>query len=98
MSSLLTKYGLDISKLKEPILTALSKIERLYPHTIITSTSEQVGVREVTSKHWYGNAVDIRGVTAGGEVILRGDIVEALGPGYDVIEYSWGFHVEWDPK
>ena len=30
--------------------------------------------------------------------VSKAEIKNAAGPGFDVIEYQWGYHVEYDPK
>lgn len=59
-------------------------------------TSLKEGNHHPASLHYEGQAIDFKRQRA-----LKAAIVEACGPGFDVVEYSDSrdiFHVEWDPK
>jgi hypothetical protein len=59
-------------------------------------TSVEEGNHSAGSLHYCGDAVDFRRPSEDFPTIE--DIRKSCGPGFDVVEYGWGFHVEWDPK
>ncbi len=46
------------------------------------------------SLHYDGNAEDILDRA---KIVTLKQIKKVLGSDYDVVEYEWGFHVEYDP-
>ena len=101
------KVGVGIKELKPQIILAAILAERVYSKfgvsaMIVTSCND--GQHMTNSKHYTGNAVDLRTKTVG----LARQLVEAikvqLKPlGYDVIfEDEHGdnehLHIEYDPK
>lgn len=46
------------------------------------------------SLHYDGNAEDIFDPN---KYASKEDVQKALGPDFDVVEYSWGYHCEYDP-
>jgi len=93
---MLLKPGVSLLDIKDPIRKALKRIEDRYPDFVITSTT--AGDHRADSFHYVGLACDIRKRTFHGLPITLAALREVLGAGFDVIEYSWGFHFEWDPK
>lgn len=73
----------------------LGKLETRFGTVYVTSKGE--GEHMPGSLHYDCKAIDCRfdedeiGAT-------KADVIECLGPGFDVVEYSMHFHWEWDPK
>ena len=72
------------------------KVERLYDKNqcSLFITALRDGTHMPGSYHPSGRAFDFRKH----EKITKVMIQEALGKGFDVVEHSTHFHVEWDPK
>lgn len=66
----------------------------------ITITSILDGKHKVNSKHYSGNAFDVRSFTySKAEImILLNEFKKALGKDYDVLFETDHFHIEYDPK
>lgn len=58
-------------------------------------TSRRDGKHRSGSFHYSGCAEDIRDRK---KVVSLAEIKHHLGRHFDVVEYSWGYHVEWDPE
>jgi hypothetical protein len=56
-------------------------------------TSVRDGNHMNGSLHYNGNAFDIRKGR-----LSKHNVVTVVGPGFDVIEHSTHFHIEFDPK
>ena len=52
------------------------------------------GDHQMDSLHYHGYAIDIRKAKG----ITKRMLQKALGKDFDVVEYSWGWHLEYDPK
>ena len=82
--------------LRPEMIDGLQKIKTLFlkkgKDLYITSGTE--GDHQMNSFHYSGMAIDIRKATG----ITKGMIQSALGNQFDIVVYSWGFHIEWDPK
>jgi len=82
--------------LRPEMIDGLQKIKTLFKiekrDLYITSGTE--GDHQMNSFHYSGRAIDIRKATG----ITKKMIEQAVKPGFDVIPYDWGFHIEWDPK
>lgn len=59
-------------------------------------TSLEEGNHMAGSLHYIGQAFDIRQGQA--YLFTKDEIKKVVGPDFDVVKYSWGFHVEYDPK
>jgi hypothetical protein len=96
---LLTKLGIDISRLKRPIRRALNVIEGAYREkgleAVITSTYE--GNHIPSSLHYANLAVDIR-CPKENRARMKNVLANRLGKEYDVILEEDHIHIEYDPK
>jgi hypothetical protein len=108
--SLSFKEGVIIGGIKKATIEAMSKVAiyfdwRYQEDVVITSVSD--GKHKVGSKHYTGEAFDIRTwttpysgvqVTQGKKNLLCYDIQKMLGEDYDVIAESTHIHIEYDPS
>ena len=76
---------------------AQGKIARLYfvKGERLMISSRRDGEHSPGSFHYIGLAEDYLNPN---KVVSKQEIQDAVGPNFDVIEYSWGYHVEYDPK
>ena len=90
----------------QPVMQkAQGKIATLYHskgHALFIS-SRRDGEHQPGSFHYIGCAEDyldnpdvFPGVV--GKVVSKQEIKNAIGSDFDVIQYDWGYHVEYDPK
>ena len=93
---MLLKPGVSLRDIGDKIRRALKRIEDRYPDFVVTSPT--AGDHRADSFHDVGRAADIRKRTFHGVLITIGALRAVLGAGFDVVEYSWGYHFEWDPK
>lgn len=98
------KPGVSITSITPEMSIGLQIIasvfqERNY-NTTITSGSEQEAPHMKKSKHWTGDALDIRtrNVPKYDRSDLAKTIKTALGEEFDVILHNTHLHVEYDPK
>jgi len=97
---MLIKAGVDISRLKRPMRTALKLTERtmrqckIIEDLVITSTYE--GNHSAGSLHYANLAVDIR--SKGWEIEDIEILKQNLGKKYDVVAEGSHIHIEYDPK
>jgi len=63
-------------------------------HPLMIS-SRRDGEHKPGSLHYDGLAEDYKDWD---KHVSISEIKDAVGPGFDVIEYEWGYHVEYDPK
>lgn len=98
----LTKEGVDLAPLKDEIRTVFPIAEALFKTLnvpfVVTSTVE--GEHMEGSKHYGGNAFDIRTrqLAPANQKKMVKDLKAALGPDFDVELESDHIHVEFDPK
>lgn len=101
------KEGVDIGGITSEIVLALFVINSIFTRyakeCVVTSVMD--GKHMEKSKHYFGEAVDIRtnNLTAEEQTSIFSDITKALGKDFDVIledsgEDNQHFHVEWDKK
>jgi hypothetical protein len=95
---MLLKFGVDISRLSDPVRRALNVVEAAHAvngfEAVVTSTYE--GTHSPASLHYVNRAFDYRKI---GPVELIANKIRAdLGPAFDVVVESNHVHVEHDPK
>lgn len=103
---MLFKQGVYQFGLCKPMDKFLAALDEVAPDFVVTSTTGDKHQRD--SRHYSGHAADTRRRTFHGKTLtlelLRAvarKVERDLGarPGsFDIIEYDWGFHTEWDPK
>lgn len=76
---------------------AQGKIAKLYHQKgrPLMISSRRDGEHSAGSFHYIGEAEDYFDPT---KYVFKKEIQDLLGHNYDVIEYDWGYHVEYDPK
>ena len=93
--SVLIKQGVIFRCTHREIRRAVAKLDILCQQNgcelVITSAAE--GSHSAGSLHYDGKAVDIRKLG-----LFHREIVQILGPGYDVVDEDDHWHIEWDPK
>ena len=67
-------------------------------HYMMTITSAKDGIHMKGSKHYTGEAIDIRKLDMKNVKIVVEEIKEYLGKDYDVIEEKTHIHIEYDRK
>lgn len=92
-----------IGGLKPEILFAVMAANEIYAlaggyDCVITSGTEPGPNRVKGSKHLVGYAVDLRTRDLDNKDEVYNDLVDALGPDYDVILESNHLHIEFDPQ
>ena len=102
------KEGVKLNGLSVQALLAVQVANSLWHHQwpdldlVITSGTDSKHGR--ASKHYIGNAIDLRTHTlpggSMGEAATRARqwLADALGSEYDVVLESDHIHIEWDPK
>lgn len=93
------KPGVRVEGLQPEILLALFIAHELFKEQAqtITLTCGTDGQHKASSRHYCGQAVDIRLPTAGKERLVE-QLAGRLGEGYDVVLEGDHIHVEFDPK
>jgi hypothetical protein len=56
-------------------------------------TAKRDGNHMAGSLHYRGDAFDIRKGK-----MSKSDIINCVGPGFDIVEHETHFHIEYDPK
>lgn len=103
------KPGVTTVNASDDIIKAANIAESVYRsfgHSLwITSATEghaNDGVHSKNSKHYEGNAIDLRTRNVSGGINALNDICDEirilLGDDYDVIRESDHIHIEYDPK
>jgi hypothetical protein len=79
---------------------AQGKIARMYNELgqPLMISSRRDGEHSPGSFHYIGLAEDYLDNYATTKHISKKEIQGKLGSDFDVVEYSWGYHVEYDPK
>lgn len=99
------KKGVKVEGIRDPIFHAILKIDDLYLSygvkggVVLTSIMD--GVHMKGSRHYTGDAVDIRTWDLPDVVtpLQASDTIrDSLDTGYDVVLEKDHIHVEWDPK
>ena len=94
------KPGVDVSGLRPEMVLAVLVARAYHPTGAITVTSVVDGKHKVGSKHYVGQAVDLRifdiSISQAREWVEA--IAISLGKQYDVILESDHVHIEFDPK
>ena len=83
--------------LQIPMQKAQGHIARLYNiknHPLMIS-SRRDGEHSPGSLHYIGLAEDYLDRD---KILTKWEIVATIGFGFDVVEYPWGYHVEYAPK
>lgn len=65
---------------------------------VMTITSAKDGIHMKNSKHYSGEAIDIRKLDMKNVNVVVEKIKEYLGKNYDVINEKTHIHIEYDPK
>lgn len=71
---------------------------------VITCGSEMTAVHGPNSKHYTGEAVDLRSrdlLALGGQSKIdefMAEVTSNIGPGYDMVYEGDHYHLEWHPK
>lgn len=82
--------------LRPELEDALRLVKRLYKlkdkDLYITSANDSD--HSMDSYHYSNRAIDFRKTDG----INMTDIQAAVGDNFDVIQYAWGWHLEYDPK
>lgn len=97
---MLTKLGVDISKLGIEIRRTLQTVESIFwslagREAVITSTYGDN--HKASSLHYSNNAYDCRLPEKRAEEIFQA-ITNSLGKDYDCVKETDHFHIEYDPK
>lgn len=96
------KPGAKVKGLRAEIVQGVKKLEPLFRDhgAVLTITSGTDGKHMVGSKHYIGQAVDIRsrGFALPVLVEILGAGRDLLGKDYDFILEADHFHLEYDPK
>jgi len=97
------KPGVKLFGLKTEILAAIAVAESVYTHygvpCVVTSVTE--GEHSPGSRHYIGQAIDIRTRNVPNEAMLSKIVVsikDALTDEYDVVLETTHLHIEVDPK
>ena len=97
---MLLKLGVDISRLKPQMRTALGVIEGCFQvhsiEAVVTSTFE--GNHMPSSLHYGDLAVDVRLPPDKVRSSVMAQLIQRLGPKYDVVLEADHIHIEYDPK
>ena len=97
---MLTKLGVDISRLARPMRRALRLLDNLYKkyatEFVITSTYE--GDHGPDSLHYANLALDGRKIRILSGTQTRDKIKTKLGNKFDVLWHKGHIHIEYDPK
>jgi len=97
-----TKQGVSLEGLGTEILSAVDKaapiLEALNVPLVVTSATE--GKHKKGSKHFSGNAIDIRTrqLAPENQQKVTAELKDALGTDFDVILEKDHIHIEYDPK
>lgn len=97
------KKGVKIDLLSPRMALAFGIITHIYrkfnePECTITSGNDGSGVHMVGSKHFIGEALDIRLPKDGRNwAIICAHIKASLGENFDVVQERTHYHVEYDP-
>lgn len=94
-NSNVTLYGLSLEA-----VTAIERAMRVWnQHGMqsLTITSARDGNHMEGSKHYTGDAIDLRIWSIPDPTGMRDELQTALGDDYDVILETDHIHVEWDP-
>jgi hypothetical protein len=93
------KPGVRVEGLRPEIMLAVISANEWFGGRRMTITSGTEGRHGERSKHYIGQAVDIRtkDLTSGEEWELR-EWLSNLGEDYDIVQESDHLHVEFDPK
>ena len=100
---MILKQGIDVKGLQPEILLAVMVAFKVFHscgyHLVITSALD--GKHSKRSKHYIGQAVDLRIRHIGDDVFLNSivrEISHNLTTDYDVVLESDHIHIEYDPK
>ena len=94
------KRGVDVSGLKPEILIAYVEAQFIWREqaTRAVITSGLDGNHMEGSKHYIGQAIDLRTRDLTNPSLARDKLSQSLGSDYDVVLESDHIHVEYDPK
>lgn len=96
------KTGVKIQGIRPELLFALNVADRVYnthgEELVITSIKD--GKHKVGSKHYSGDAADLRikFFTEPKKKEVHARLIASLGQDYDVVLHETHIHVEFDPK
>ena len=96
------KPGVSISRIQPQMVLGLISINSIFEvhgcDLVLTSVCD--GRHKIDSRHYSGNAVDLRIWSIGGSDVehLVSSIRRALGADFDVVLEVDHIHVEYDPK
>ena len=107
MTKIRFKTGCMLKDLKPQTVIALMLCRQIYKENFIAEmvvTSVNDGKHMARSKHYTGEAFDLRTKSTGRSTQIASEARRVLGPlGFDVVfeaagEINEHLHVEWDPK
>ncbi len=95
------KRGVKLNGMSPQILLAIMVAEPIFAkyqkqELVVTSVTDSKHGRG--SKHYIGNAVDLRTRNLSNPTAVEIHLASALGPEFDVVLESNHLHIEWDPK
>ena len=100
MTGLSVKPGVKLTGLRPEVIVALIAAQGLHPSQNIVITSALEGKHMVGSKHYVGQAVDLRihDLDRPAAIKWRNKLALALGKDYDVVLEDDHLHIEYDCK
>ena len=97
----LKSHSVNLSGLSLEMLTAVlhaARIWQLHGMSQITITSANDGKHQTASKHYQGDAIDLRIWSLPDLLGMADQLRQELGPDYDVVIEPDHLHIEYDPK
>jgi hypothetical protein len=97
----LKDQSVNLNGLSYEILTAIVEacvIWERHGYDVLTITSANDGEHMKHSRHYYGDAVDLRSRNLIDKHQMTDELQEVLPQDYDVIIEKDHIHIEWDPK
>ena len=99
---MILKPGVKIQGIRPELLFALFVADKIYDRygRVLVVTSLNDGQHSYGSFHYNGLAADLRTRYFEADQLdpIKKDLIEALGPDYDVVLEKDHFHIEFHPK
>ena len=94
------KPGVKLNGIRPEIIVGLMAAISYHPKTTVTITSALEGKHMRSSKHYIGQAIDLRtdNIDFGEAARWRNQLAVALGRDFDIILEEDHLHIEFDPK